>query len=135
MQSLFPIFYWLHIVAMLATLGVLLFAQFGLPRPAATDTEIMRAAFKMASGLAVLGLIAGFIIFYSRIQIAHEAGASLASVGGHLILTKLGIWAMVAVCLMVGSVKAKKGQVAAARSLRVASLVLIAVASFLGVMI
>ena len=30
MQSLFPIFYWIHIVAMLATLGVLLFAHFGL---------------------------------------------------------------------------------------------------------
>lgn len=126
--SVTTVMIWLHLLAMVGAFGGLLFAHM-------TQREGGAAALKKAVRLfnifLVIGLIAGLHLYGQKIMAAKAAAVSLGPV--HMVVGIKLVLLLAAGALVGISAKAvREGQMGKGSSLRVAALLLMAIAAFLG---
>ena len=126
---------YIHIVFILGSFGMILAARCGLPIERRKDAELIIPLLRGATGLILLGFIAGLITYVLRIKLAQSTGVPLETSFHHVIGTKLLLLVATGACLGVGLSRARKTSGAAAAGFALAALILLATAAFFGVVV
>ena len=122
-----------HLLSAIGCFGILIAASWGLPSDRRKDADIAIPLLRRATSLLTLGLITGLVVYFLRIRIVGESGNELVRFLHAVVGAKFLILIAVGGCLGMGLSRARRG--AAATALTGTALALLAVGTFLGVVL
>ena len=130
--SLISTLLWLHVLAMVGSVGALLAVQFVLPRETRNDPAVARRGARLLNTLLAAGFLAGLGAFVVKLRAFKAAGIDFSSAYHALIGTKFLLLLAAGAVLGVASARVRKDRAGAAHTLRTVALVLLVAAAFLG---
>ncbi|NKB25237.1 MAG: hypothetical protein GKR87_12835 [Kiritimatiellae bacterium] len=124
---------WVHVLTMIGAFGGLLHIQVGLPVTAKNSFEGSGKATRFSILLISIGFVLGFILYYVNIKTAAELAVPLSSRFHMLIGIKLILLFMATAFLGIGTKKLRQENGRTANTFRVAAIITLAMAAYLGV--
>lgn len=123
---------WLHVLALVGAVGVLLAVCFALPGGTRDSASVARRFSRMLNTLMGVGLAAGLTVFMLKLKESKALGFELGSLYHGVVGTKFLILLAVGACLGIAPRMLRKGRPGITHTLQALAMVLLALAAFLG---